>query len=96
MQCKHGFLVLHVDFDLVRGFGVTDCKGRMDDNLGFVGIRASSQKGADDSLLVRWAASAVVEDGEESLGVSVTLMVAFSMQKVHLLVVVSRLEGEQS
>lgn len=46
---------------------MADGEGGVYDDLGFVGIGASSQQGADDSLLVGWAAGAVVEDGEKGL-----------------------------
>ena len=67
VQCQHCFLIFHVDFDLVGGFGVGDCEGRMDDDLGFIGVGARAEEGADYALLVRWAADTVVEDGEEGL-----------------------------
>lgn len=79
---------------------MADGEGGVYDDLGFVGIGASSQQGADDSLLVGWAAGAVVEDGEEGLYNTRVLSVgpvimALSLVFLNLPVVESRHGEEQ-
>lgn len=61
VQGEHALLVLHVDFDLVGGFGVADCEGGVNGDAGVVAVRSGAEKGADDTGLVGRSAHGVVE-----------------------------------
>lgn len=68
MESEHLFLVVHVDFDLLGGFGVGDGVAVADLDFGAV-FAAHTEEGADDAVLVGGAAGGVVEDAEEGLRV---------------------------
>lgn len=55
---------------------MADCEGRMDDDLGLIGVGPGSQQGPNDSVLIEGATGAVVEDRKESLCVPVSLLPA--------------------
>lgn len=63
---KHGFLVLHVHFDLLCGFGVRDGVAVLDGDFGAI-VAACAEQGADYAVLVFGASEGVVEDAEEGL-----------------------------
>lgn len=67
VEGQHLLLVVHVDLDLLGGFGVGDGVAVADLDFGAI-LAAGAEEGADDALLVGGAAEGVVEYGEDGLG----------------------------